>query len=187
MALLPRESSLLRRFLRSSRLRPHILPVHLHDVIGDEDRLCLSLARSQRLEIGSGIGPQNSRLAIEHCAIDRQGRYGISNAGEGVAVARRDKGPQADAVALPRAGGTVLGSRREGAARRRHGDMVRARWQMAAPRARGSIARSGRETRQSILIASLIGCGSDCESRRDARAAGETSGVHCLLSMRRCT
>jgi hypothetical protein len=75
MALLPRESSLLRCFLRSSRLRPHILPVHLHDVIGDEDRLCLSLARSQRLEIGSGIGPQNSRLAIEHCAIDRQGRY----------------------------------------------------------------------------------------------------------------
>jgi hypothetical protein len=35
----------------------------------------------------------------------------------------------------------VLGSRREGAARRRHGDMVRARWQMAAPRARGSIVR----------------------------------------------
>ena len=50
------------------------------DVVGDHHGLCLQLARSQRLEIGSVVGAQDNRLAVNHGAIDRQRRDGIANA-----------------------------------------------------------------------------------------------------------
>jgi hypothetical protein len=34
------------------RLGPQIRAVDLHDVIGDQDRLCLALSRAQAVEIG---------------------------------------------------------------------------------------------------------------------------------------
>ena len=71
------------------------LPVHLHHVIGDEDRLCLPVAGFQRLEIGTAIGAQHNRLTVEHRAIDRQRRDGIANAGEGVGIVGRGASPQA--------------------------------------------------------------------------------------------
>ena len=47
------------------RLRAHVLPIHLHDVIG-------AFARSQRLEIASICRSHNDRLTVEHGALDRQ-------------------------------------------------------------------------------------------------------------------
>ena len=38
-----------------------------HDVVGDHHGLCLQLARSQRLKIGSVIGAQNDRFTVERC------------------------------------------------------------------------------------------------------------------------
>jgi hypothetical protein len=46
------------------------------------------------------VGAQNDRLAVEHGAIDRQGRDGIANAGEGVTVIRRCAGPQAHLLGM---------------------------------------------------------------------------------------
>ena len=65
------------------------------DVVGDHHGLCLQLARSQRLEIGSVVGAKDNSLAVNHNAIDRQRGDGIANAREGVAVVRRGAGPQA--------------------------------------------------------------------------------------------
>ena len=42
-------------FLRAGSGSGHVLAVEFHDVISDQDRLCLALARSQRLEIESVV------------------------------------------------------------------------------------------------------------------------------------
>jgi hypothetical protein len=51
---------------------PVIASVHLHDVIFDQDRLCLSLARSEALEGEPVVRAHKDRVAVEHCAIDPQ-------------------------------------------------------------------------------------------------------------------
>jgi hypothetical protein len=50
-------------------LRPHVLP-DLHHAIGDQDRLCLALARAQAVKVGRVVRPQQDGLAVEHGAID---------------------------------------------------------------------------------------------------------------------
>jgi hypothetical protein len=77
---------------------PHVLPVHLHHVVGDENRLCWALPRSWRLEVEGVVGAQNDRLAIDDRAIDRQRRDGIADAGEGFGNSRTWWSPQALAV-----------------------------------------------------------------------------------------
>ena len=48
------------------RLRAHVLPVHLHDVIGDQDRLCLATARSQTFKVERVVSADEDRLAVNH-------------------------------------------------------------------------------------------------------------------------
>jgi hypothetical protein len=64
------------------RLRAHVLPVHLHHVVGDQDRRYFALARAQAVKVGRIIGPQNNRFVVDDRFIDRQRGYGIANAGE---------------------------------------------------------------------------------------------------------
>src|SRR3954449_12053942 len=82
------------------RLRADVPAVHLHDVIGDEDRFCLAVTGFQRLEIGTAVGAKDNGLAVEHRTIDRQRGDRVSDAGEGVAVVRRGPRPQAHLLAV---------------------------------------------------------------------------------------
>jgi hypothetical protein len=67
IALFLRDSSFPNRFLRSSRASGRTsCPVHLHHVVGDQDGLCLPLARSQGFEVKRVVGTQDNSLAINH-------------------------------------------------------------------------------------------------------------------------
>ena len=67
--------SFAKRFLRSSRGSGRkSWPPHLHHVLGNQDGLCLPLARAKRLEIGRVVGAHDNHLAVQDCALDRQRR-----------------------------------------------------------------------------------------------------------------